>query len=82
MQKGLTPLLHCARIGREDMCEMLLNAGAHPRIADLYGTPPLTYAARAGNAALARMMLSIPGVSPMERNHVRDGAQVGEWSCR
>lgn len=64
LYKGLTPLMHASRLGRERMCNLLLDSGANIDAVDNNGKSALMYAAKNGRKNIIKLLLS-RGASPL-----------------
>ncbi|CAM9580062.1 unnamed protein product [Discosporangium mesarthrocarpum] len=53
---GCTPLHYAAGAGDEELCTLLLEYGADPRIQDYYGCTPVQYARSASHDAVASLL--------------------------
>lgn len=65
---GLTPLMRAAECGQDAAVRMLLDAGAHPDIANPMGWTALMFAAREGQVEAAEILLPGAGLAMVNAN--------------
>ena len=69
-----TPLQVAAASGHESLVQLLLQRGARPDAANLYGWTPLMHASRHGHAGVVRLLMQ-RGVDGSRRNRLGTSLQ-------